>query len=366
MSGNLIQRNTLWKGLLRVGSMGLLMGTMMTTVLASEGVQTAKTGNMAVIYGITSLLALLLAMGCFRVVRKKEPWFLVLYSSVFVVNLGYLALSVSNSLEAALLANSISYLGSVFLPLSMLMIILKVCRIPVKRWVLVLLTCISIATFLLAASGKSLGLYYRDVTVEYVGNVATLKKVYGPLHCWYLFYLLSYFSIMVGSIVYSFVKKRIESYRHAAILASLTLGNIGVWYVEQLVDWNFEFLSVTYIITELILLLLYDMLQDYELLQRKVADSAARAAAESITEQRIEQILSGCAILEQLTTREREVLVYLLRDMPRKEIAEQLYVTENTVKKHTSNIFFKLEVASRRELLTKLDRETPTAVEEKK
>ncbi len=355
-----IEGRRLWRVSVRLAFVCLATTIMTVSVFAADAGLGGKTGNMAVIYGITSLLALLLAIGCFRIIHKKEPWFLVLYSSVFVVNLGYLALSVSDSLEAAMLANSLSYLGSVFLPLSMLMIIMKVCRIQVKKWALIVLTFVSIATFLLAASGKSLGLYYKDVTVEYIGNVATLKKVYGPLHGWYLLYLLSYFTIMVGSIVYSFAKKRVDSYRYGAILASLVLGNIGVWYIEQKVAWNFEFLSVTYIITELFLLLLYDMLQDYELLQRKAAEHAVKSASESVTEQRIEQILSDCPVLDQLTTREREVLTYLLRDMPRKEIAEQLYVTENTVKKHTSNIFFKLEVSSRRELCVKLDRETPT------
>lgn len=334
---------------------------LMGSVWAADSGVGEKTGNMAVIYGITSLLALILAVGCFRVVEKKEPWFLILYSSVFVVNLGYFALSVSESLEAVMLANSISYLGSVFLPLSMLMIIMKVCRIQTKKWALILLTCISICTFLLAASGDSLGLYYKEVSVVYIGTVATLKKVYGPLHCWYLIYLLSYFLVMVTGIVYSFLKKRIDSFHYGVILASLVLGNIGVWYIEQLVHWNFEFLSVTYIITELFLLLLYDVMQDYELLQRKVAENAAKITSESITEQRIKEIITSCPALEQLTTREREVLMYLLRDMPRKEIAETLYVTENTVKKHTSNIFFKLEVASRRELLIKLDQQTPVA-----
>lgn len=227
-----------------------------------------------------------------------------------------------------------------------------------------MLVCASIATFLLAASGDQLGLYYKEVTVAYVGKVATLKKIYGPLHAWYLFYLLSYFAIMVGSIVFSFVKKRINSYRHGAILASLVLGNIGVWYIEQLVDWNFEFLSVTYIITEQFLLLLYDMLQYYELLQKTAAEAAAKSASEqTMTEQRIEQILTSCSTVDCLTTREREVLLYLLQDMPRKEIAEKLYVTENTIKKHTSNIFFKLEVSSRKELCSKLDQETPVQAE---
>lgn len=357
-------RSKLQTGLTRLLTLWVVVVLLTLSAWASEGNVGEKTGNMAVIYGITSMLALVLALGCFRVVRKQEPWFLILYGSVFVVNLGYFALSVSNSLDGAMVANAISYLGSVFLPLSMLMIIMKACHIEVKRWMLAVFVCVSVATFLLAASGDTLGLYYESVAVEYVDGVAVLKKAYGPLHCWYLCYLLLYLFLMVAAIVGSFAKKKISSYRHGAILISLVLGNLGVWYVEQLVHWNFEFLSVTYIITELILLLLYDVLQDYALLQKTVAEAAVKSAAEQqITERRIEQIIAECPCMEQLTTREKEVLLYLLQDMPRKEIADKLYVTENTVKKHTSNIFFKLEVSNRRELYLKLDKETPALTE---
>lgn len=47
---------------------------------------------------------------------KWERWIFVLHISVLIVNLGHFALSISKTLDEALLANRISYLGSVFLP----------------------------------------------------------------------------------------------------------------------------------------------------------------------------------------------------------------------------------------------------------
>jgi DNA-binding NarL/FixJ family response regulator len=51
--------------------------------------------------------------------------------------------------------------------------------------------------------------------------------------------------------------------------------------------------------------------------------------------------------LESLTEREREVLELLARGMTNKEMAEALFITANTVKRHLKSIFAKLEVHTR-------------------
>ena len=51
-----------------------------------------------------------------------------------------------------------------------------------------------------------------------------------------------------------------------------------------------------------------------------------------------------------LTAREGDVLLLLAKNTARREIAQQLYVSENTVKTHTRNVFRKLQVSTREEL----------------
>jgi len=63
--------------------------------------------------------------------------------------------------------------------------------------------------------------------------------------------------------------------------------------------------------------------------------------------------LSNQALVEPLTNRELEVIDLLAQRMSNKEIAEKLFISPETVKRHTINIYQKLGVNSRREAVDK-------------
>ncbi|MBQ2764014.1 MAG: hypothetical protein IJF43_03120, partial [Firmicutes bacterium] len=64
-----------------------------------------RSGILSIFYGIIMVLSLLLAVGYFVLVRKKDIWFLLLFTSVLIVNTGYFLLSVSSTLSEAMWAN---------------------------------------------------------------------------------------------------------------------------------------------------------------------------------------------------------------------------------------------------------------------
>ncbi len=293
--------------------------------------------SLPLIYGIIACLSLLLLLGYGLLHPRKEKWFLVLFSSVFVTNLGYFVLAVSRTLGEAMLANRIAYLGSVCLPLCMLMIILELCEMRPRKAITGVLIGISALVFLLAASGGYLQLYYKEVSMEIINGAAKLHKVYGPLHSVYFIYLLAYLAAMVSVIAYAAAKKKGRLRKFAPIMCTVVLLNMAIWFVEQQIDWDFEFLSVSYIVSELLLLLLHNVLPELEVSPQPGSDP---------------YIL--CPQLAELTQREMDVLKLILENKKRKEIAEELFVTENTVKKHTAHIYEKLEIADRSELLLKL------------
>ena len=67
-----------------------------------------------------------------------------------------------------------------------------------------------------------------------------------------------------------------------------------------------------------------------------------------------------------LTRREREVLALVAQGRTNRQIADELFISENTAGVHVSNILGKLEVASRTEaaaVAVRLDLDTPTAAQ---
>ena len=51
-----------------------------------------------------------------------------------------------------------------------------------------------------------------------------------------------------------------------------------------------------------------------------------------------------------LTRREAEVALLVIKHMSNAEIANELYISETTVKKHVSNIFSKLDISKREQI----------------
>ena len=340
-----------------------------------------KTASMSIIYATTAVLALLLLIGYCTFVSKKDIWYLLLFSSIFIVNTGYFSLAISKTLEEALLANRISYLGSVFLPITMLMLILNVAKIRYKKWIPGLLITLGAAVFFVAASPGYSTIYYKEVSIEFTNGVTRLNKTYGPWHSLYLYYLLSTFSAMVMITIYTILKQKMATKLQSLILAGAVFVNLIVWLFEQLVHIEFEILSISYIISELFLLTLQILILETEKNEQQApanipAPEPMPTVMEPISlvpavptepepaekpmpifepeldkglllQEQLKQFSSG---LLNLTPTERMIYDFYIEGKTTKEIMAELNIKENTLKFHNKNLYGKLGVSSRKEL----------------
>ena len=358
--------------------------------------QRAGTGSSA-FYLAAALLSLVLLFACAAIVRLSEPWILALFACIAVINCGYLALALSESVAEALWANRVAYLGSVFLLPSMLMILLKTTGTRRQSWLPSVLLIVGAAVFLVTASPGVLDIYYKSVTLEIVNGAAVLRKVYGPWHRLHMVYLLVYFAAMVYLVLRAVIRRLTRSAGHAAVLIFAVFINLGVWLMEQFLSLDFELLAISYLASELLLLGAIMMQREHEAamarmalsvsaepqelspegsetpdeIPAEVSEDAPEAITEEITgEQSPEEepeaapedppkpagpTPARCAIyrvdLLALTPTERAVHDLYAEGKSSREVQKQLDISENTLKYHNRNIYSKLQVSSRKELL---------------
>ena len=316
-------------------------------------------GNLTSVYGAVAMLSVMLLLGYLLWEKSKERNFIFLTSCVAIVNTGYFLLAAARSLPMAMFANAISYFGAAYSVLAMLLIITEVCQMKPGKCLKGIFAGVSTAAFALAASGDWLGLYYTSVDITSIGGMTKLVKEYGPLHILYTVYLLSYVLIMVGIIWYAAKKQRLSSFKYTVLLLVAVLLNIGVWAVEQGFNEDFEFLSVSYIVTEVILLLLHSMLRDYGIIQPGGSLISVQMLTQLNTRKNagvlppgMEDMFHGFAEkIKSLSSAERRILNYYIDGHDIADIPDLAFISIHTVKKHNRNIYEKLGVASRDELM---------------
>ena len=315
---------------------------------------------MTIAYGVIFALSIFLPIGYFLFVRKSQnqPWLFVLYLSVCVVHLGYLLLALSKTVEFALTANKIAYFGQVFVPLCMFMIVSGLCGLVYKKWVKCMLLVAAMLMFGLVLTTGHLDWYYKTVELIRADGAAKLIKEYGVLHPVNLIYVLGYFAAMLAVIGVSLKKNNGRAKKLVGLMLAVVIGNIGMWLVEKLVTWNFEFLSVSYLMSEVVIFFVYWMLEDYvpkDDIPAPVVTTVVAAeergpviVVDNLTRaEKIRAILNALPEDTVLSARQTDILERILDHKSRKEIAAELHLSENTVKTHTSMLYKALGVSGR-------------------
>ena len=309
---------------------------------------------MSVIYILAAICSILSLIAYSIFIKKKYPWFWVLFSSIIVVNIGYYIISISHTVNMAIWANRISYLGSVFLPVAMLLIILNACNLKHPKWLWMVLVGLGVPVFLITASYPYSNIYYEFVSLNNINGVSVLNKDYGSWHSLYMVYLLGYFVVMITAVIHATKVKKITSIPQVIMLLGAVFVNICVWAIEKFVDIPFEFLAISYIITELFLIGVYALLQDTE---KRIKQAQEQLKSQDINSNEKNTLYSKEVIeifnrgVLSLTQTESIIYNLYLEGKGTKEVLAEMNIKENTLKYHNKNIYGKLGVSSRRELI---------------
>jgi DNA-binding CsgD family transcriptional regulator len=235
-------------------------------------------------------------------------------------------------------------------------IISKLCGYRYSKWVIGVMIGAATLMFGVICTTGYLDWYYISATIERVAGATVLKKEYGVLHPTNLIYVILYFVGMITVLGVSLKRHKGASQRHACIMLAVVLGNVAMWCVQKVIPWEFELLSITYLMSAAAFLALWYMLQDY--VHKRDLPKYSPAEQERLgvqittmsMEAKLTKVLSFVKEGDSLAIREREILEMILGNRKRRDIASDLHLSENTVKTYTRTLYSKLGVSCREEL----------------
>ena len=308
--------------------------------------------------------------------KKKNLWAFLSFISIPVALTGYLGLSLSNDISKALMCNCISYFGNALLLPFLIMTVLDICKIKPHKAFTGIMFSVAAIMLVFSVTPGYLDILYKNPTFAIVNGFPKINKEYGPMHTAYIVYIVVYAVIFVGLAIYALIHKKISSKKYSVLLICIVAVNVLLWLLERLLPYSVEYLSASYVVTEIILLFIYNYLlkngvfdlcnltftfEDDNNVNKKYTMTIDNVDLETVSTNSCESLyfLDTHNLIElidqmfadnDLTNREKEVVSLMLKGFRRKEIAAKLFVSEETIKTHMKHIFQKLNISSKNEL----------------
>ena len=213
---------------------------------------------MTTYYAVMSALALVnLIVFLFIFSDKKLNYYILgILVLITISNAGNLLMALSDTLNEAFIAKKIYYVGGVFIPPVILIVIFKMCNINIKKWLRNILVLYSFVVYGMVLTVGYSDIYYVNTSLIKDGNATALAPEYGFGHSF--FYVLLYGYLLIGIVVllYSLKKQNQVSRKNLWALIGLEVVTIAVFLIGRVIAPDLEVTPLAYVIGGCILLYL--------------------------------------------------------------------------------------------------------------
>ena len=217
-------------------------------------------------YVVLFFLSLLELVIYYEVTSNKiNKNYLLLYLMTIISNFGYGMCVYTESLEAAMCGNLLSYIGSIFTILFMLVIVVEMCN---KRFFLPLrvgLLIYALVMSILVATTTHTNLFFADSYIIKERGLTIIRYKIGPAMYFYMAYLgiinLSAIIIVIHSI---FTKKKVSRRTLQILLCMLVTGTL-FYIIPLLLGSRINFMPFIYVFMETFFLYVSAKANTYDL-----------------------------------------------------------------------------------------------------
>lgn len=223
---------------------------------------------LSTMYTVLFILSLGFTVLLFKYRDRVSAYYLMLFMSIMIMNMGYVQLSNAHTLEAAILANQTSYLGSSFAPFFLTMCFADLCKVKISSFYRNCLMAYAGIILLCVFTINKVGWYYKDVSFEIHNGVGTLVKEYGPLHNLLPLYLLL---VVVLNVI--FILRAVRFNREVSLVTTITLSVstfliVTLYILERVKHYPIETLPISYVAGQAAILFLVRRIQKYNQVAR--------------------------------------------------------------------------------------------------
>lgn len=197
--------------------------------------------------------------------KKLNYYILALLAIITVSNAGNFFLATAGSIEEAIIAKKIYYVGGCFMPPIMLLLIVKMCNISIKKWIENLFLVYSFVVYTMVFSIGYSDIYYKSASIMKDGEVTVMVPEYGIGHIFFYVLLYGYLLLGVGILVYSLKNKKQLSRKNLWALLGLEMMTILIFLLGRAINRNLETMPLTYVIDGVLLLYLSRRVSMYNL-----------------------------------------------------------------------------------------------------
>ncbi len=216
-------------------------------------------------YLIVLLIAVVMT-GTILAKYKKVDNAFVLFCVLLTINCaGQYWISISQTIETAILANKIMYLGACYLPPVIFWVVTRLCNIRVNRWFNVFLLGYATVVMLAVLSVGHTKWYYASVELAKGNGFNYIVKEYGPLHVLYPIMMVGYSVMLIAFVGYAIKKHKEIPTRTVVTMGCLCSAVFLTYILERLLGSVVSYLPIGYIVGMVLLMRYFDRINMYDM-----------------------------------------------------------------------------------------------------
>lgn len=189
----------------------------------------------------------------------------IVFILVPIIDIGYFLLGHAHTLEEAIVANKLSYIGGCYLVLDILFVVCSLCDIKINRWIKLALLASATLIYFSALSVGYTDIFYKSITMETINGVIVFKKEYNYMHTAFYAFVIINFLLMIAALVYARIKKKQVSNRVIRLLYFPEIVCVISFFGGRMITKNIELLPLSYTLAQIIYIFIIYRLKLYDI-----------------------------------------------------------------------------------------------------